>query len=61
MLVLSRKVGESILVGKDITIKIDRVERGRVYLAIEAPQEVRILREEILHRQTGGKDASNGK
>lgn len=47
MLVLSRKVGEKILVGDDITITVQRVAGGRVSLAIEAPRDVRILRGEL--------------
>lgn len=57
MLVLSRKVGEAIVIGKNIVVKIDRVERGRVYLAFSAPPEVRIYREEIQHK--GGDDAAD--
>jgi carbon storage regulator len=47
MLVLSRKVGEKIVVGDDITITVQRVAGGRVSLAIEAPRDVRILRGEL--------------
>jgi carbon storage regulator len=47
MLVLSRKVGEKIVIGDNITITIQRVAGGRVSLAIEAPREVRILRGEL--------------
>ena len=47
MLVLSRKIGEKIHVGKDITIEVRRVAGNRVTLAVEAPREVRILRGEL--------------
>ena len=47
MLALTRKVGESILVGDDIEIKIAEIGRGRVKLAITAPRELRIRRQEI--------------
>ena len=47
MLVLSRKIGEKIHVGQDITIEVRRVAGNRVTLAVEAPREVRILRGEL--------------
>jgi carbon storage regulator CsrA len=47
MLVLSRKIGEKIHVGKDITIEVRRVAGNRVTIAVEAPREVRILRGEL--------------
>ena len=47
MLVLSRKVGERIVIGDNITVVVQRVSGGRVSLAIEAPQDVRILRGEL--------------
>lgn len=48
MLVLSRKVGERILIGRNISIMVVGVEAGsRVRLGIDAPPGVRIDREEI--------------
>lgn len=47
MLVLSRKSGERIHVGDDITVEVRRVAGNRVTLAIEAPRSVRILRGEL--------------
>ena len=47
MLVLSRKIGEKIHVGDDITIEVRRVAGNRVTLAVEAPRQVRILRGEL--------------
>lgn len=47
MLVLSRKIGEKIHVGNDITIEVRRVAGNRVTLAVEAPRNVRILRGEL--------------
>lgn len=47
MLVLSRKVGERILVGENITIEVRRVAGNRVTLALDAPRSVRILRGEL--------------
>lgn len=47
MLVITRKKGESILIGDNIEISISKIEDGSVKLAIEAPREVSILRKEL--------------
>ncbi|MEG2460895.1 MAG: carbon storage regulator CsrA [Clostridia bacterium] len=47
MLVITRKKGESLLIGDDIEIKVVKVEDGSVKLAIEAPKDKIILRKEI--------------
>jgi len=46
ILVLSRKPGEVIRIGDAIIITVIGVDRGRVRLAIEAPKDVRIYRQE---------------
>jgi carbon storage regulator len=47
MLVLSRKIGEKLVIGDNITVVVSRVAGNRVTLGIEAPQEVRIVRGEL--------------
>ena len=47
MLVLTRRQGESILIGPDIKITVVSLGPGRVKLGIEAPPQVRVEREEI--------------
>ena len=47
MLVLSRKIGESIQIAGDIRVTVTEVRGGRVRLSIEAPSSVRVLRKEI--------------
>ncbi|MEJ7592659.1 MAG: carbon storage regulator CsrA [Planctomycetaceae bacterium] len=47
MLVLSRKIGESIQIAGDIRVTVTEVRGGRVRLSIEAPSDVRVLRKEI--------------
>jgi len=47
MLVLSRKVGERIVIGDGITVVVQRIAKGRVSIAIEAPREVTVLRGEL--------------
>lgn len=51
MLVLSRKVGESIQISGDIKVTVTQVRGGRVRLSIEAPPSVRIARKEIVLKQ----------
>lgn len=47
MLVLSRKPGERILIGNDITITVVRIGPNTVRLGIEAPRDMNIVREEL--------------
>jgi carbon storage regulator CsrA len=47
MLVLSRKAGERIRIGENITIVVNRVVGSRVSVGIEAPSNVRIVRGEL--------------
>ncbi len=47
MLVLSRKVGERIWIGEDISITVVRITGGGVRLGIEAPSEMPVVREEL--------------
>lgn len=48
MLVLTRRMGETLVVGDDIKVTIVGVKGGQVRLGIEAPREVSIQREELL-------------
>ena len=47
MLVLSRKVGESIVINNNLVVTVVAVERGKVRLGIEAPKDVSINRKEV--------------
>jgi carbon storage regulator len=48
MLILQLKAGESLLIGEDISISVVAVGGGRVRLAISAPRDIPILREELV-------------
>jgi carbon storage regulator len=50
MLVLTRKVGESIRIADSVTVTVLRTGRGLVRLGVEAPPQVRVLREELRRR-----------
>lgn len=47
MLVLTRKLGESITIGDDIRITVMAVKGNQVKIGIEAPTETKVYREEI--------------
>lgn len=47
MLVLSRKPGERIMIGENITVTIVRIGPNSVRLGIDAPREMNIVREEL--------------
>lgn len=50
MLILSRKLGESIRIGDDIIIKVLAIQGQHVRLGVAAPEEVAVHREEIYQR-----------
>ncbi|HQS66930.1 MAG TPA: carbon storage regulator CsrA [Sulfuricurvum sp.] len=49
MLILSRKLDESILIGDSITLKVISIDKGSVKLGIDAPLNVRVLRSELIN------------
>lgn len=57
MLVLTRKVGEKILIGSNIEVVVVEIDpRGRVRIGISAPKEVPIFRAELLDGQPPRKE-----
>lgn len=47
MLVLTRKVGESIIIGDNIEVKIVAIDGDQIKLGIEAPKNIKVYRQEI--------------
>lgn len=50
MLVLSRKLGESLVIGDNITVRVIQVRGDTVRLGIDAPREVPVHRGEVYER-----------
>ena len=56
MLILSRRPGESLIIGDNIIINVLGIQGNQVRLGIEAPREVTVHREEIYARIQAEKD-----
>jgi carbon storage regulator len=50
MLILTRRVGEALMVGEDVTVTVMDVKGNQVRIGINAPKNVEVHREEIYHR-----------
>ena len=50
MLILTRKVGETLMVGSDVTVTVMAVHGNQVRIGINAPKDVEVHREEIYDR-----------
>jgi len=50
MLILTRRVGEALMIGDDVVVKILHVDGNQVKIGIEAPKEIPVHREEIYNR-----------
>ena len=61
MLVLSRKVGESIFINETIRVTVVQAANGRIRLGIVAPPEVIVLREELTKFCSNSSPSKNGK
>lgn len=53
MLVLSRKIGESIMIGDSVKITVTSFKNGQVKLGIDAPLDVAVDRIEIFEKKQG--------
>ena len=58
MLILQRKAGESLVIGDDITVRVISVDGTRVRLAISAPEDVPILRSELIVATAANRDSA---
>jgi carbon storage regulator len=56
MLILTRRVGESLIIGDDVVVNVLGVKGNQVRIGVDAPKEVSVHREEIYDRIQAGKD-----
>ena len=57
MLILTRRVGESVVIGEDVTVTVLGVKGNQVRIGINAPKNVAVHREEIFERIKSGRGA----
>jgi carbon storage regulator len=62
MLILTRRVGETVMIGNDVTVTVLGVKGNQVRVGVNAPRDVAVHREEIFERikleeQDGGEPA----
>ena len=57
VLILTRRVGEKVMIGDDVSVTVLRVKGNQVRLGVEAPKSVSVQREEIFNRM---KDEAEG-
>jgi carbon storage regulator len=60
MLILTRRVGESVVIGEDVTVTVLGVKGNQVRIGINAPKTVAVHREEIFERIKNGRTAGDG-
>jgi len=58
MLILTRRVGETLMIGNDISITVLGVKGSQVRIGVDAPKEVAVHREEIFERINSERDES---
>lgn len=59
MLILTRRVGESVVIGEDVTVTVLGVKGNQVRIGINAPKTVAVHREEIFERIKNGRSAGD--
>ena len=50
MLILTRRVGETVMIGDEVTVTVLRVKGNQVRIGVNAPKDVAVHREEIYER-----------
>ena len=58
MLILTRRVGESLMIGDEVTVTVLGVKGNQVRIGVNAPKDVSVHREEIYERIRAERDSS---
>jgi len=60
MLILTRRVGETLMIGDDVTVTVLGVKGNQVRIGVNAPKDVSVHREEIYDRIRSERDQKDG-
>jgi carbon storage regulator len=60
MLILTRRAGETVMIGSDVTITVLGIKGNQVRIGINAPKDVAVHREEIYERIQGEQTGDSG-
>jgi carbon storage regulator len=64
MLILTRRIGETLMIGDEVTVTVLGVKGNQVRLGVNAPKDVAVHREEIydkINQQNGTQDNDSGR
>ncbi len=61
MLILTRRVGESLIIGDNVTLTVLGVKGNQVRVGVDAPRDVTVHREEIAKRDDAGEASASSK